>query len=116
METVLPQELAPAAARPFANDLADFDSVVQVYQSGIFRYILASLRDRDAAETLTQECLLRAFQARDRFRGEASVKTWLMQIALNLVRMPSYRMPAWPSGAARSSPVWILSLAADWLS
>ncbi len=41
METVLQQELAPAAARPFARDLADFDSVAQLYQSAIFRYILA---------------------------------------------------------------------------
>jgi RNA polymerase sigma-70 factor (ECF subfamily) len=114
METILAQELAPAAARPFANDLADFDSVAQVHQSGIFRYILVSLRDRDAAETLTQECLLRAYKARDRFRGEASVKTWLMQIAVNLVRnhQTNARLKFWRH--TRQSNV-DLSLAGDWL-
>jgi RNA polymerase sigma-70 factor (ECF subfamily) len=52
----------------------------------VFRFILASLRDRDDAESLTQDCFVRAFRFRDRFRGDASVKTWLMQIAANLVR------------------------------
>jgi RNA polymerase sigma-70 factor (ECF subfamily) len=52
----------------------------------VFRFIFASLRDRDAAESLTQDCFFRAFRHRGQFRGDASVKTWLMQIAVNLVR------------------------------
>jgi RNA polymerase sigma-70 factor (ECF subfamily) len=77
--------------------LADFDSVVRLHQQAVFRFILASLRDRDAAETLTQECLLRAYKARDDFRGDASVKTWLMRIAVNLVRdhQKSERLRFW---------------------
>jgi RNA polymerase sigma-70 factor (ECF subfamily) len=68
------------------EEIQDFDRVVEAYQPAIFRFILASLRDRDAAETLTQDCFLRAYRHRNRFRGSASVKTWLMQIAVNLVR------------------------------
>ncbi len=86
METVLLPELIGAMAEPSARDLADFDAVVQLYRPAIFRYVLASLRDHDAAETLTQDCFMKAYRARDRFRGEASVKTWLMRIAVNLVR------------------------------
>jgi RNA polymerase sigma-70 factor (ECF subfamily) len=44
------------------------------------------LRDRDAAESVTQDCLLRAYQAWPRFRGESSVQTWLTRIAINLIR------------------------------
>jgi RNA polymerase sigma-70 factor (ECF subfamily) len=68
------------------EEIADFDGVVRQYWPRIFRFVLASIRDRDAAETLTQDCLLRAYQARHQFRGEASLNTWLMQIAINLVR------------------------------
>lgn len=74
-----------AVERP-VEELADFDAVVQVYWPRIFRFALASLRDRDAAETVAQDCFLRAYQARERFRGTAKVQTWLMQIAINLVR------------------------------
>ena len=68
-----------------AEELKDFDRVVAVYRPAIFRFILASLRDRDDAESLTQDCFLRAFRHRGQFRGDAAVKTWLMQIAANLV-------------------------------
>jgi RNA polymerase sigma-70 factor (ECF subfamily) len=64
----------------------DFEEVVKLCQPKIFRFVLASLRDRDAAQTVTQDCFLKAFQARDRFRHDCSVDTWLMRIAINLVR------------------------------
>jgi len=68
------------------TDIRDFDRIVHLYWPSLFRYLFASLRDRDAAENLTQECFLRAYQNRERFRGEAPVKTWLMKIAVNLIR------------------------------
>jgi len=82
---------------PAARSLADFDAVVQLYRPGIFRFVLGSLRDRDAAETLTQECFMKAYRAREQFRGDASVKTWLMRIAVNLVRdhLSNARLKFW---------------------
>ena len=74
------------AAGEVGAPLKDFDSVVRLYRPKIFRFILASLREQDTAENLTQECFVKAYQARGRFRGEASMNTWLMQIAVNLVR------------------------------
>ena len=64
----------------------DFEAITRTFRPRIFRFALASLRDRDAAETVTQDCFLRAYKARSRFRGECSMQTWLMQIAVNLVR------------------------------
>jgi RNA polymerase sigma-70 factor (ECF subfamily) len=69
-----------------ARELDDFEGVVRLHWLKVFRFALASVRDRHAAETLTQDCFFRAYKARDRFRGESSVATWLMQIAVNLVR------------------------------
>jgi len=86
--------MQPAAGmRPIAAsmekdtaEIPDFETVVQLYRPRIFRFALASLRDRDAAESVTQDCFLKAFRAWDRFRGDCAVQSWLMQIAVNLVR------------------------------
>ena len=77
-------------------ELADFDAVVRLYWPRVFRFALASLRDRDAAQTVAQDCFLKAYRARDRFRGEARLLTWLMQIAVNLIRdrTRAFRPPA----------------------
>ena len=64
----------------------DFESVVQQYRPRIFRFLLASLRDRETAENLTQDCFVRAYRARSQFRGASGIATWLMQIAANLLR------------------------------
>src|ERR1700733_4748949 len=75
------------AIRPDVAALAgDFEELVRLYRSKVFRFALASLRDVDAAETVTQDCFLRAYQARERFRQDCSMQTWLMQIAVNLIR------------------------------
>jgi RNA polymerase sigma-70 factor (ECF subfamily) len=76
--------IAPAMDTPVV-ELQDFDKVVQVHWPRIFRFVLASVRDADAAETLTQDCFWRAYRARSGFRGDSSVSTWLMHIAVNLV-------------------------------
>jgi len=73
------------AAGVGTEDANEFDVLVQTYRPRVFRFLLASVRDRESAENLTQECFLRAYRARDQFRGESSRTTWLMQIAINLV-------------------------------
>lgn len=66
--------------------LDNFDAVVADHWPGIYRFALASLRDPDAAATVAQDCFVRAHRGRTHFRGDAGVRTWLMQIAVNLVR------------------------------
>jgi RNA polymerase sigma-70 factor (ECF subfamily) len=65
------------AAQAFAN-------AAQNHRQQIFRFLLASTRDVELAETLTQECFLKAHRNWKSFRGESSVLTWLMRIAINL--------------------------------
>jgi RNA polymerase sigma-70 factor (ECF subfamily) len=62
----------------------EFTTVVETHRPQIFRFLLASTRDLDLAETLTQECFLKAHRNWGGFRGESSVMTWLMRIAINL--------------------------------
>ena len=71
---------------PTAEEAAaqEFASVVATHRPQIFRFLLASTRDLDLAETLTQECFLKAHRHWSSFRGESSALTWLMRIAINL--------------------------------
>ncbi|HET6206226.1 MAG TPA: sigma-70 family RNA polymerase sigma factor [Terracidiphilus sp.] len=62
----------------------EFSTVVANYRPQIFRFLLASTRDLDLAETLTQDCFLKAHRNWSSFRGESSAITWLMRIAINL--------------------------------
>jgi RNA polymerase sigma-70 factor (ECF subfamily) len=62
----------------------EFSSVVASHRPQIFRFLLASTRDVDLAETLTQECFLKAHRNWSSFRGESTAMTWLMRIAINL--------------------------------
>ena len=64
----------------------DFDLVVRQHQQRIYRVLLGLVRDPDMADNLTQDCLVRAYQKRASFRGESSVSTWLISIAINLAR------------------------------
>ncbi len=75
----------------------DFNDLVVEHQRRVYRVLLAILRDPDAAETLTQECFLRAYNGLRDFRGDASVATWLVRIAVNLARdhMRSRRVSFW---------------------
>ena len=69
-----------------ALEFEDFDRLVEEYRPRVLRFLFASLRDFDLAETLTQDCFWNAYKSRSTFRGECSVNTWLMRIAVNLVR------------------------------
>jgi|SRR5579862_119362 RNA polymerase sigma-70 factor (ECF subfamily) len=86
MESAATSREIAASMQDRAGEVADFDAVVRLYWPRIFRFALASLRDRDAAQTVAQDCFLKAYRGRERFRGESSLLTWLMQITLNLVR------------------------------
>lgn len=77
---------AVMASENSGRELQDFEALVRSHRPRIFRFLLASLRNRETAENLTQDCLVRAYQARERFRGASSVATWMMQIAANLLR------------------------------
>jgi RNA polymerase sigma-70 factor (ECF subfamily) len=81
---------AGAAVKPMTVETAEqiaaqeFARIVETHRPQIFRFLLASLRDVDLAETLTQECFLKAHRNWKQFRGESSAMTWLMRIAINL--------------------------------
>lgn len=75
----------PPAER-VASELDDMETLVRTYRPRLLRFVAFSLGDADLAESITQDCFLKAYNARDRFRGDCSVSTWLTSIAVNLIR------------------------------
>ena len=105
--------VAVGGAAERAREFEDFDELVREYWPRVYRFALASLRDVDAAQTITQDCFYKAHRSAGRFRGEATVQTWLMQIAVNLVRdhMRNRRLQFWRrKESLDGAELW----AADW--
>lgn len=69
-----------------ANDAAAFETLVDRFSGAIFAVALRLSSDREDAADLTQETFLRAFRSISGFRGDASLKTWLIRIAINQSR------------------------------
>lgn len=99
-------ELSPLRDRMIA-ELADVNTLCATYRSRIYRYALLSLRDPDLAETVTQDCFLRAYKAREEFRGDCSVATWLTRIATNLIRdsTRSRKFQFWKTASSTAAEV-----------
>ena len=99
-----------------AEDISaqEFSRIVESHRSQIFRFLLASMRDVDLAETLTQECFLKAHRNWSRFRGDSSPMTWLMRIAINLQKdhWRNRRMQFWRSTRTNAID---LDEASEWL-
>jgi RNA polymerase sigma-70 factor (ECF subfamily) len=104
--------MSMATARELAD--AEFSAVVTTHRPQIFRFLLASTREVDLAETLTQECFLKAHRNWASFRGESSVMTWLMRIAINLQKdhWRNRRMQFWRKTQVNSVD---LDETSDWL-
>jgi RNA polymerase sigma-70 factor (ECF subfamily) len=97
------------------GDLQAFNELVLIYQNMAFHHAYALLGDPATAEDATQESLIKAFQAVNRFRG-GSFRGWLLKIVTNtsydmLRRSGRYSsQPLFPedeNGEEIESPSWI---------
>ncbi|MBI3476016.1 MAG: sigma-70 family RNA polymerase sigma factor [Acidobacteria bacterium] len=86
MSLSLPALAAQTEVVPTAITAADFDRIVRQYQRKVYRVLLLILKRPEDADNLTQECFLRAYMSMRSFRGDCSVQTWLLRIAVNLAR------------------------------
>jgi RNA polymerase sigma-70 factor (ECF subfamily) len=68
--------------RTLAGDLHAFESLVERHREIVFR-VASRIVGHENAEDVSQDAFLRAFHRLDRFRGDASFRTWLLQITHN---------------------------------
>ena len=85
--------LSPASAGPtqapavaVQSPFAEIEDLYAAEYPKVFRFFLFSLRDEDAAQSLAQDTFVKAWRTRASFRGECAPATWLMRIAVNLLR------------------------------
>jgi RNA polymerase sigma-70 factor (ECF subfamily) len=95
---------ALAAAK---GDQVALQHLIRATQADVWRFC-AHLGDPGDADDLTQEVYLRAIRALPRFRGDASIRTWLLAIARRSVadhiRAQQRRRSAAPAAAPNASP------------
>jgi RNA polymerase sigma-70 factor (ECF subfamily) len=69
------------------DDEAAFAGLVRQHARAVFGVVFRRVGDRVMAEDLSQETFLRAWRARDSFRGEPeAIRGWLCAIASNVAR------------------------------
>jgi RNA polymerase sigma-70 factor (ECF subfamily) len=56
-------------------------ALMVVHEEAVFAYCVRMLRDRELAEDVAQQVFTEAHRDIDRYRGEATLKTWLIGIA-----------------------------------
>jgi RNA polymerase sigma-70 factor (ECF subfamily) len=96
VETAITTALnSPVAKEEEAISSKSFDEIIRQHQRRVYRVLYLLLKDADAADTLTQECFLRAYKKREGFRGECRIETWLLRIAVNLARDHGKSRRAW---------------------
>ena len=62
------------------------DELLAAHADVLYRYALRMVRDRQQAEDLTQETLLRGWRQRAKLREPAAARVWLLRIATNIHR------------------------------
>lgn len=82
----LPEAQAEIENRALPSTHEGFGELVTRHQQRIFRVLVGWTGDEALADNLTQETFLRAFRARDSFRGESAVSTWLHRIAIRVAQ------------------------------
>jgi RNA polymerase sigma-70 factor (ECF subfamily) len=74
-----------------SGDAGAFDEFVDVFQGKIFRYSLAMCRQREDAEEVAQETLLKVFENFSQLEDPERVRSWVFRIARNFCLMKRRR-------------------------
>ena len=61
----------------------DFSAIYEEHSRPIYYFILRYLGDAAQAEDATHDVFIKAYKNLSRFRGDASIRTWLYRIAVN---------------------------------
>lgn len=104
MIPVLDAPEAPIAVIDLTRAAADADALVRTiideHAAAMYRVAISIVRDGALAEDVVQESIVKAWQAAGTFRGDASLKSWVLRIAHNTAismlrkRREEFRDPA----------------------
>lgn len=66
-----------------ASECPDLESMMRTYGNDVLRTAYMYVKDIHTAEDIFQEVFIKADRSKENFRGESSVKTWLIRITVN---------------------------------
>ncbi|MGH7664196.1 MAG: RNA polymerase sigma factor [Gemmatimonadaceae bacterium] len=75
----------PDVALAAAGDRNAFERLYRANVNRVFSVCVRMTADREAAEELTQDVFVRAWEKLSLFRGESAFSTWLHRLAVNVV-------------------------------
>lgn len=85
--------------RAAAGDEAAFEALVSRHAPAVVAVARARTRDHALADEIAQDTFVRLFTHLSRFRGESTLRTWLVRVALNLCSDAGRRDPRRFEGA-----------------
>jgi len=62
------------------------EDIMLAYGDDVWNYAFFMTRNKELADDITQEVFVRVYERLYSYRGEASVKTWLLTITRNMVK------------------------------
>jgi RNA polymerase sigma-70 factor (ECF subfamily) len=81
------QSEADLARALLAGEEGAFDRFVETFQSKVFQYSFLMCGQREDAEEVAQEALMKVFESLDQLRDPEHVKPWVFRIAKNACLM-----------------------------
>ncbi len=78
-----------------AGDINAFQELFAIFQDALKSYLFRLLASRSDADDLLHDTFIRAYDKLHLYRGEASLKTWVFQIATNLAYTHLKRRKRW---------------------
>ncbi len=68
------------------GDETAFEALVAKYRETVFATVISILRNREAAEEVTEDVFFKLYRKAHTFKGLSSFKTWLLRIAVNTAK------------------------------
>ena len=89
MDHLSEQEISPETEKEIIfsvlrGERNEFQKLVLAYQDTVVGMLFRQTGNHAVAHELAQDTFLRAYRSLESFRGDASFKTWLIRIALNV--------------------------------
>ncbi|MBX2872270.1 MAG: sigma-70 family RNA polymerase sigma factor [Saprospiraceae bacterium] len=92
-----------------AGDIHAFQSLFINFQDQLKSYLFRLLASRADAEDIAHDTFIRAFDKLASFRGDASLKTWVFQIATNLAHNTLQKRKRWTPDVSQQAKDIVLS-------
>jgi RNA polymerase sigma-70 factor (ECF subfamily) len=87
-------EVSAIITRCQGGDREAFDELMGRYQRYVFNLVYQHLGDQDEMEDVAQEVFIRIYKFIRKYRGDASLESWIYKIVLNFCRTHARRRSA----------------------